>query len=88
MRRPLFVVAVTIVFVLALAAWAVAADPHVGTWKLNLEKCKYTPTSSAPKSETVKFEAVDNGFKVMVDGLDAGGKTGHAGWVENMTARI
>jgi len=80
MRKSLLIVAVTIISILALVTIAMAADPHVGTWKLNLAKSKYNPPSSAPKSQTVKFEAMDNGFKVLVDGVDADGKTAHDEW--------
>jgi len=37
---------------LAVAAWG--ADPSIGTWKLNLDKSKYSP-GPPPKSSTVTF---------------------------------
>jgi len=37
---------------LAVAAWG--ADPSIGTWKLNLDKSKYSP-GPPPKSSTVNF---------------------------------
>jgi hypothetical protein len=55
---------------LALAAFAavtsVSAQTEVvglGTWKLNIEKSKFSP-GPAPKSFTVKFEAAGKGAKV------------------------
>jgi hypothetical protein len=76
MRRPLFVVAVTIVFVLALAALAMAGDPYVGTWKMNAAKSKFNP-GPPPKSDTITFTAQDNGIKVVEDFVEADGKAYH-----------
>ena len=48
-------------------AVAVAADNSIGTWRLNMEKSKFTP--SAPvKSLTVTREASDDGIKVTTTG--------------------
>jgi hypothetical protein len=78
MRRPLLVVTVTIIFVLALAALAMAADPHVGTWKMNAAKSKFNP-GPPPKSDTLTFTAQDNGIKAKEDYVDANGKAYHMG---------
>ena len=68
------------VLVLALATIALAADdPFVGTWKLNLAKSKY-PAGQAPKSETIKFEALENGFKTVIDAVNSKGTTSHSEW--------
>ena len=80
MRKFSLVVGVMMISILALVTIAMAADPHVGSWKLNLAKSKYNPPSSAPKSETVIFEAMDNGFKVVWEGVEADGKTRHGEW--------
>jgi len=82
MRKHSLVFSITMVsaLVLTLSAVALAADPHIGTWKLNLAKSKYNHPSSAPNSQTVKFEALDNGFKAVWDGVDAAGKTYHGEW--------
>ena len=45
----------------------------MGTWKLNVEKSKFSP-GPAPKSLTVKFESVGKGVKVTTDGVGADGK--------------
>jgi len=65
---------------LALAAFAAATSVSaqtegvgLGTWKLNVEKSKFSP-GPAPKSFTVKFEAAGNGVKVTGEGIDADGK--------------
>lgn len=58
-------------FRFALAALAItsavaayAADNSLGTWKLNVEKSKYTPAPFPVKSITSTREAADNGVKV------------------------
>lgn len=64
-----------VLFVLAaLATVAVAAaadDAFVGTWKLNVEKSKFTP-GPPPTSETVTIEP---GEKVSVEEVMADGRT-------------
>jgi hypothetical protein len=47
---------------------AQAADPMVGTWKLNVAKSTYSP-GPAPKSLTAKIEAAGEGEKVTADGV-------------------
>ena len=65
---------------LALAAFAVGAsaqqakNPEIGTWKLNVEKSKWTP-GPAPKSNTIVMEAVGtDGVKYTSKGVNAEGK--------------
>ena len=61
---------------LALAATAVivfAADNSLGTWKLNMEKSKYTPAPMPVKSLNVTREAADDGVKVTTTGEQADG---------------
>jgi hypothetical protein len=58
-----------------------AADPFVGTWKLNVAKSKYTP-GPAPKSQTVKIEPAGEGRnRVTNDGVTATGQTTHVEYV-------
>lgn len=47
-------------------------DPSVGTWKLNVEKSKYSP-GPAPKSSMVTIEAAGEETKVTVKGVGADG---------------
>jgi hypothetical protein len=49
-----------------------AADPFVGTWKLNVAKSKFA--GPALKSATLKVEAIDNGLRWIGDTVDADGK--------------
>jgi len=55
-------------------AHAQTADPFVGTWRLNVEKSKYTP-GPAPKSVTTIIEAAGQGLKVSVTNESVTGKT-------------
>jgi hypothetical protein len=59
---------------LALGMTLWAADPVVGTWKLNTAKSKYTP-GPAPKSATVTYEETADGIKRSGESVDADGKT-------------
>ena len=57
--------------ILALAITSVAAfgaDNSIGTWKLNVEKSKYTPAPMPVKSLTITREASDGGAKVTTTG--------------------
>jgi hypothetical protein len=49
-----------------------AQSTLVGTWKLNLEKSKYSP-GPAPKSGILTYEAVGQGYKVSNEGMNAKG---------------
>ncbi len=57
-----------VILFMDLALSAQAADPMVGTWKLNVEKSKYDP-GPAPKSATAKIEAAGDGEKLPADGV-------------------
>jgi hypothetical protein len=52
---------------------ALGADNSIGTWKLNVEKSKYTPAPMPVKSLTVTREASDGGAKVTITGEQADG---------------
>jgi hypothetical protein len=54
------------------AATLIAADPSVGTWKLNTAKSKYSP-GPAPKSATITYEETADGIKRMGESVDADG---------------
>jgi hypothetical protein len=49
-----------------------AADPFVGTWKLNVAKSKFN--GDAPKSRILKIEPSGNAFKLTMENTDAKGK--------------
>ncbi len=55
MRTRSFVIAGVVIFFLALSTMAVAADPIVGTWKINASKSKLAPVGSWLKEATMTF---------------------------------
>jgi len=75
MRRHL----TSVIFTLALATVAMAADSNVGTWKLNIAKSKFE-SGPAPKGFTVTIQAQDNGVRYVLDGVDDQGKAMHQEW--------
>jgi hypothetical protein len=72
----------TIGFILALCflGWAtcLAADPQMGTWKLNEAKSKITPGTT--KFTTVTFKNMFGKIKATGDGIGADGKPIHVEW--------
>jgi hypothetical protein len=72
----------TILFILVLCFVGVgvcfAADPNMGTWKLNDEKSKIAPGQR--KNNTVVYEAAGDSVKVTIDGTDSDGKPFHNEW--------
>jgi len=63
-------------FLAALALYA--ADPQLGTWKLNESKSSLAP--SGAKNSTVVYTAAGDSVKVTVDGVDGVGKAFHSEW--------
>jgi hypothetical protein len=55
-----------------------AANPQMGSWKLNEAKSKFAPGS--PRNTMVVYEAAGNEVKVTVNGVDAKGKSTHNQW--------
>ena len=59
--------------VLMVPQFALAQNQlFVGTWKVDVAKSRYEP-GAAPKSETLRFEPVGEGFKVSLDGVNQQG---------------
>src|SRR5436309_9369070 len=56
-----------------------AANPHMGTWKLNEAKSKLAPAMG--KNNTVVYSEEKDKMKVTVDGVDKDGKPTHGVWV-------
>ena len=76
MNIKTIVCAVVMIFVGAVVC--AAQSPHMGTWKLNEAKSKFS--KGAPKNTTVVYEAVGDQIKVTVDGTDASGAASHNEW--------
>jgi len=55
-----------------------AANPNMGTWKLNEAKSKFSP--GATKNNTVVYEEAGDSVKVTVDGVDGAGSAIHSEW--------
>jgi hypothetical protein len=55
-----------------VAAQAQAADPIVGTWKLDVAKSTYKP-GPAPKSTTIVVKPAGKGIEVAIDAVNADG---------------
>ncbi|MCI0619329.1 hypothetical protein L0244_40685 [bacterium] len=73
-----FVIVITVVVsLLFLGSIVQAADNHVGTWKLNVAKSKWSP-GPPPKEGTLTIEAQADGLKFTLHGTDAEGKVVHA----------
>ena len=56
-----------------------AANPHMGTWKLNEAKSKLVPGMG--KNTTVTYAEQKDKIKITVDGVDKDGKPTHGVWV-------
>ena len=76
MKTRITAVAVAFSFVAATACFA--ANPHLGTWKLNEGKSKIAPETG--KNQTVVYTEMKDKMKVTVDGVDKDGKPRHGVW--------
>lgn len=76
MKRKVILFTLAAFFVSATAA--LAQSPHMGTWKLNEAKSKFSP--GATKNNTVVYEAAGDSIKVTVDGVDSAGTAVHSEW--------
>jgi hypothetical protein len=76
MKKHSIVALTLVVFILALVTVAIAAEPYVGSWKLNVAKSKIN--SGPPnKSQIITFTAQENGLKLVAEGIDSKGKASH-----------
>ena len=76
MKRIVILLTLAVLFVGVTVA--LADSPHMGTWKLNEAKSKFSP--GAPKNNTVVYEAAGDSVKVTVDGVDGAGDAIHSEW--------
>lgn len=72
------VILLTLAALFASATVCLAQNPHMGTWKLNEAKSKFSPGAS--KNHTVVYEAAGDSVKVIVDGVDGAGNSTHNEW--------
>jgi hypothetical protein len=78
MIKTQIAVAVAALSFMATAA-CFAANPHIGTWKLNEAKSKLV--SGMGKNMTVIYAEQKDKIKVTVDGVDKDGKPTHSVWM-------
>ena len=76
-KTRIAVVAVALSFAAATACFA--ANPHMGTWKLNEAKSKLVPGMG--KNTTVTYAEQKDKIKITVEGIDKDGKPTHSVWV-------
>jgi hypothetical protein len=70
--------ALTVVAILSLSTVLVAAEPFVGTWKLNVEKSKLTGTTADLESRTMTISQTGpNTFVSVIDSVSKSGQTRH-----------
>src|SRR5204863_8236700 len=77
MNIRIAVAAVAVSFI--ATAGCLAANPHIGTWKLNEAKSKLAPGMG--KNTAVTYTEQGDKIKVTVDGVDKDGKPTHSVWV-------
>ena len=76
MKRIVILLSLVALFVSVPVCFA--DNPHMGTWKLNEAKSKFSP--GATKNNTVVYEAAGDDIKVTVDGVDSAGAATHNDW--------
>jgi len=76
-KTRIAVLAVALSFTGAAACFA--ANPHMGTWKLNEAKSKLVPGMG--KNTTVTYAEQKDKIKITVNGVDKDGKPTHSVWV-------
>jgi len=72
-------IGLTLAFCFLAGAVCWAADPQMGTWKLNEAKSKFAP-GTAKNTMVVYKDAMGGKVKIMTDGVNAAGKPAHSEW--------
>ena len=72
-------IGLTAAFCFLAGGMCFAADPQVGTWKLNEAKSKLTP-GRGKNTQVVYTDAMGGKVKITTDGVDANGKPTHSEW--------
>jgi hypothetical protein len=74
-HRRIFTVSAALFFATALSAQA--AEPWIGTWRLDVARSSYDP-GPAPNSQTLEIEQHgSDGLRVVTNGVDAQGRPTH-----------
>jgi uncharacterized protein (DUF1501 family) len=77
LKTRIAVMAVLLSFAMTVASFA--ANPQIGTWKLNESKSKIP--AGMGKNNTVTYVEQKDKIKITVDGVDKDGKPVHSVWV-------
>jgi hypothetical protein len=77
-RMKIKTIGLTLAFCFLAAAACLAADPQMGTWKLNETKSKITPGTL--KNTHVVYSSMLGQVKIKAEGIDANGKPIHVEW--------
>lgn len=78
-------IGLTLAFCFLAGPLCLAADPMVGTWKLNEAKSKFTPGTG--KSTRVVYEARGDQVRITTDGVNADGKATHSEWIGKLDGK-
>lgn len=78
-------IGLTAVLFMAAVAVSYAANPNMGTWKLNEAKSKFP--AAATKNTTVVYTAEGDKMKVTTDGTRGDGKPVQTEWVGNFDGK-
>src|SRR6266581_5658687 len=71
-------IGLTLAFSFLGASACLAADPQMGTWKLNESKSKITPGTL--KNTQVVYSSMFGQVRIKADGIDANGRPSHTEW--------
>jgi hypothetical protein len=77
-RMKMRTIRLALAFCFLATAACLAADPQMGTWKLNEAKSKITPGTL--KNTHVVYSSMFGRVKIKSDGIDANGKPIHVEW--------
>jgi hypothetical protein len=77
-RMKIKAIGLTVAFCLLGTAACLAADPQMGTWKLNESKSKITPGTL--KNTNVVYSSMFGQVKIKAEGIDGNGKPSHTEW--------
>ena len=72
-------IGLTLAFCFLAGTACFAADPQIGTWKLNEAKSKFAP-GTGKNTMVVYKNAMGGKVKITTDGIDANGKAAHSEW--------
>jgi hypothetical protein len=72
-------IGLTLAFCFLAGTACLAAEPQMGTWKLNEAKSKFKP-GTGKNTMVVYNDAMGGKVKITTDGVDANGKPTHSEW--------